>query len=815
MVSRQAVFTALSICLFASVLPAQQDRITATIDARHSVLIRGSVPRQAEPRYDRGAVEPDFRLANITLFLSRSADQQAALDQLLAELQDPASPNYHNWLTPESYAERFGASAADLDKIAAWLRSHGFAVGYTARGRDFISFSGNAAQVEAALHTEIHRYQLGAETHFANAMDLSLPAAIAPMVAGIMGLHDFHPKAPRKRALPNYDATDGTHYLAPDDFAAIYNLNPLYSYGYLGAGQSIVIVGQSDIDPSDIDAFRSLWGLPPTKIQMVPTGTYPGISPDDAVEADLDLEWAGAVARFANLIFVYSEDADYSAFYAIDNNLAPVISESFGLCEYQVGSNRMGLYNYEPEAQKASTQGITWLVSSGDSGAAGCDYDVDTATQGLGVSLPASVPEVTAVGGTAFNEGSLGYWKSSNGAYGWSALSYIPERAWNDTAAGAGLAASGGGLSAVYKKPAWQTGPGVPNDGMRDVPDISLTASDAHDPYIVVAQGMAMGVGGTSASAPSFAGIVALLNQFLVQNQVQSKSGLGNINPKLYSMAAGGASGVFHDVTTGDNIVPCQADTLDCSDGHFGYKAGVGYDLVTGLGSVDAYNLVTAWAGIPVSATTTTLTASPAIISSGGSAVITATVKAVSGTRSPNGTVSFTVGGNVLGAATLSGSGGSATASLTVFGGQLLTANNTIQAAYGGSPLFTSSSGSTTLTVGTPTAASAVAVTVTPNPVYQHAPDANGGTFTFTIQLKETAGVATSLTGFTVGRVSYAASLSSFFGSTTLAANGTLSAGLEAANIAVPSTMVMVFTGRDASGALWTRQISVPFLAQQ
>jgi hypothetical protein len=241
----------------------------------------------------------------------------------------------------------------------------------------------------------------------------------------------------------------------------------------------------------------------------------------------------------------------------------------------------------------------------------------------------------------------------------------------------------------------------------------------------------------------------------------------------------------------------------------------VGYNLVTGLGSVDAYNLVTAWAGIPVSATTTTLTASPAIISSGGSAVITATVKAVSGTRSPTGTVSFTVGGNVLGAATLSGSGGSATASLTVFGGQLLTANNTIQAAYGGSPLFTSSSASTTLTVGTPTAASAVAVTVTPNPVYQHAPDANGGTFTFTIQLKETAGVATSLTGFTVGGVSYAASLSSFFGSTTLAANGTLSASLEAANIAVPSTMAMVFTGRDASGALWTRQISVPFLAQQ
>ena len=195
-----------------------------------------------------------------------------------------------------------------------------------------------------------------------------------------------------------------------------------------------MIVGQSDIDPSDIATFRSTWGLPPTTIQMVPTGTYPGIT-DDEIEADLDLEWAGAVARFATLIYVYSDDADYSAYYAIDNNLAPVISESFGLCEYQVGSNRLGLYNFQVEAQKGNALGITWLASSGDSGAAGCDYDVATATQGLGVSLPASVPEITAVGGTEFNEGSLSYWSGSNGLYGGSALSYIPEMAWNDTAA--------------------------------------------------------------------------------------------------------------------------------------------------------------------------------------------------------------------------------------------------------------------------------------------------------------------------------------------------------------------------------------------
>jgi subtilase family serine protease len=813
----RSVRAVLSICLFAAVLPAQQDRITATIDARRPVVVRGSVAPQAQPKYDRGAVEPEFRLGGITLMLRPSAAQQAALEQLLAEQQDPASPNYHNWLTPETYAERFGASAADLDKVAAWLRSQGFAVQYTARGRDFITFSGTASQVQAALHTEIHRYQVGAETHFANSTDLFLPAAIEPMVAGVIGLQDFRPKAARKKALPHYTGTDGSHYLLPDDLATIYNLSPLYNYGYTGAGQSLVIVGQSDIDTTDIDTFRSSWGLPPTTIQMVPTGTYPGVTGDE-IEADLDLEWAGAVARLATLIYVYSDDVTYSAYYAVDNNLAPVISESFGLCEYVVGSNRMGLYYFQVEAQKANALGITWLASSGDSGAAGCDYDVATATQGLGVSLPASVPEITAVGGTEFDEGSLNYWSSGNGLYGGSALSYIPETAWNDTVEsellGGTIAATGGGVSSVYKKPAWQAGPGVPNDGARDVPDIALAASNGHDPYIIVTEGAVGGVGGTSAAAPSFAGMIAVLNQYLVQNKVQTKPGVGNINPKLYSMAAGSTSGIFHDVTTGDNIVPCLAGTANCANGQLGYTAGVGYDLVTGLGSVDAYNLITAWGGLPVAATTTTLTASPATISAGGSAVLTATVKAASGTTSPTGTVSFTLGTNLLGAATLAGSGGTATASIRVSGGQLVAANNTVQAYYGGNLTFSSSSAAATIGLGNPTAASSVVASVTPDPVYQQAPGANGATFSFTIQLSETAGVPTTVTGFTFDGVNFSGSIAGFFGSSSLPALGTLSANLKAGNIPVPSSVVMVFTGRDASGTAWSRQIAVPFLPQ-
>lgn len=802
------------LCLFASVSSAQPDRITAPIDGRRSVLVRGSVPYRARPAYDQGPVDSGFPLGNITLLLKPSARQQADLEQLLAQQQDPASPNYHKWLTPEEYATRFGASSADLEQIADWLRSQGFSVRYTARGRDFISFSGTAGQVETALHTPIHRYRIGAETHFSNAGDLALPAAVEPMVGGILGLDDFHPRPHHKRAFPTFTGADGTHYLLPDDLATIYDFMPMYSYGYLGDGQSIVIVGQSDVDLTDVQSFRDTFGLPATRIQMVPTGNYPGFDPNGEVEADLDLEWAGAVARSAQLIFVYSDDANYSAFYAIDNNLAPVISESFGLCEYQIGSNRMGLASFEPEAQKANALGITWLVSSGDSGAAGCDDGVPVATQGMGVSLPASIPEVTAVGGTEFNEGGGSYWSNGNGLYGGSALSYIPETSWNDTVALGSLAASGGGVSSIYRKPSWQAGPGVPADGARDVPDVSLAAASAHDPYLVVSQGSVIGVGGTSAAAPSFAGMVALLNEYLVKNQVQSNAGLGNINPKLYSLAAGGATGIFHDITTGNNIVPCQAGTPNCDSGQFGYRAGPGYDLVTGLGSVDAFNLFTTWSGLSVTSTTTSLTAAPPTMLPGGSTMLTAAVKAAGGSRTPAGVVTFTSGANTLGAVALAGSGGTASASLTIYGGQLLAASNTIQANYGGSPIFSPSSATTIVTVGPASTASAVTLSITPNPVYQQPPDANGATFSFTIKLTETAGVPTTVTGFIFDGVSYTGSLEQFFGNTSLPAHGTVSASLSASNIPVPSSVNILFTGRDAGGTTWTRQLAVPFLPQ-
>ena len=527
------------------------------------------------------------------LMFRRSSAQQTALDQLLLEQQTLSSPNYHNWLSPDQFGDRFGLSRNDTAKIASWLQSEGLAVDEISRGRNWVEFSGTAGQIQTALRTTLRRYRIDGELHFANAVEPSVPQVVEPLVAGVLGLDDFRPNSPRSPALPLYSSISGSHSLAPDDFATIYNLNPLYNSGYDGSGQSIVVVGQSAINLADIQQFRSTYNLPKNdpQIVLVPGSVDPGRNSSEA-EADLDLEWAGAVARKASLIYVYSPNAlTISIPYAINQNLAPVITYSFGTCEpHRAPSTTASIRGL---AQQANAQGITWLVSSGDSGAASCDpafqSSLPSASQGLSVSFPASLPEVTGVGGTQFDPGSGTYWSASNSINSASALSYIPETSWNGSGP-SGLSASGGGFSINFARPSWQTGPGVPAGNSRAVPDISMSAGGAGVSYRVVYEGQTVLVLGTSAGTPSFAAIVALVNQYQLANGVQTQSGQGNINPNLYSLAQTTA-GVFHDITTGNNIVACVVGTTDCSTGSFGYSAGPGYDLVTGLGSVDGYNL--------------------------------------------------------------------------------------------------------------------------------------------------------------------------------------------------------------------------------
>ncbi len=675
--------------------PAQSGRITRPVDNQTRTAVAGNIHPKALSAAlagnDQGRVAPSLDIPYITLALAPSASQQAALDKLLVEQQTPGSPNYHHWLTPEEYGQQFGVNDADLGKITEWVQQQGLQVVSVARGRSWIAVGGTAAQVESAFHTEIHNYLVGGETHYANASAPSVPAAFGSVVKAIRGLNDFRLK-PRLRApsskadpaKPNYTSGQGVHYIAPDDLASIYDVAPLYNAGINGTGQKIAIAGQIQVNLSDIEAFRGKFNLPANDPQtlLVPGSRSPGSSATsgDLAESDLDLEWSGAVAPNATIIFVYSGDVMTSLQYAIDQKLAPVVSVSYGSCEQETPASE---YNaFVQWGEQANAEGMTWFAASGDNGGADCN---DSQNPGLAVDLPGSVPEVTSVGGTEYTEGSGAYWSATNNANGASALSYIPEMSWNDSAADSEPSASGGGASILFSKPSWQTGPGVPADNARHVPDVSLNASDAHDGHLVYTSGSLQVYGGTSLSAPSFAGLTALLNQKL------GSGGVGNINPNLYSLARSNA-GIFHDVTTGNNIVTvaCSRRQPDCGATPVGYNAGVGYDQTTGLGSVDGYKLVMGWNGQPVAPpppstplTNVTLLSNLSTVAQNDVVYLTATVSGAGGTT-PSGSVSFSIASTSLGSAALTGSAGVATATLAVNGLQLPVGTGTITATYNG-----------------------------------------------------------------------------------------------------------------------------------
>ena len=660
-------------------------------------------------------------LESLRLALKPSADQQAALDQLLEAQQDPSSPDYHHWLTPEEYADRFGTSADDINKITQWLQQQGFQVTGVARARNVISFSGTAGQIAAAFGAEIHRYQINGQTYFANATEPSIPDALGSVVLGIRGLHNFRMKPllkPRSTSgapadLPAYTSpTSNNHYTSPDDFATIYDLKPLYTAGIDGSGQKLVVAGQTQINLSDIEQFRTTFNLPPNdpQVTLVPNTPDPGISSNDLPEADLDVELSGAVAPGATVLFVYSNDVMNAVQYAIDQNLAPVLTVSYGSCETE--TPRSDALTFQSWARQANAQGITWLAASGDSGGADCIGPGTTTDGGASVDVPASIPEVTGLGGSEFNEGIGIFWGSNNNVNSGSALSYIPEMVWNDSTSG-NPASGGGGASVFFLKPSWQTGAGVPNDNARDVPDISLAASADHDGFIVYTGGKRQIYGGTSVASPSFAGIAALLNHYLVSHGQQSTPGLGNINLKLYGLAQTAPS-AFHDITAGNNIVTvtCGVRSRNCVSGSYGFNAGPGYDLASGLGSVDAQAFFSAWSSQSGSITRRTpsmvLSAGASSIPSSGSTTVTATLSSSAG-GVPTGRVTFSWGTTSLGTATLSGAANLASATITVSGGQLAVGTDSITAQYSGDTAYTSATASITINVTAGTSAPSIA----------------------------------------------------------------------------------------------------------
>ena len=709
------------------------DRITSNLSTADAVALKGSLHPLARAEFDRGRVSGVTKVPHMTLVFTPSATQLADLKSLLAAQQNPGSSSYHQWLTPAQYAARFGMSNADIAAAEAWLQAQGFAIFDVSKGRDAIYFSGTVAQVEAAFRTEVHQYQVNGTMHLANSTALTLPAALATAVSGVRGIAQFPPhpmhsavRRPSANAVKPqfYSTISQENYLVPDDITTIYDIKALYSAGYTGTNQTIAIVGQSAIATADIDAFRTASGLAikePVQVLVPNTGVSAVGSDED--EADIDLEWSGAIAPDATIYFVYTgNDSSSDVFdamnYAIDNVTAPVISISYGECEFYAGSLAQ---TFEPIFMKANAQGQTILASAGDTGATGCDSGVTgttvaPATEGLQISYPASSAYVTAMGGTEFNEGSGSYWNTTNNADMGSALSYIPEMAWNDTATSnaqsppGGFASTGGGASTLFGKPSWQVAAGVPNDGARDNPDISLDAANFHDAFLFCTAGSCTNgfrdasndltaAGGTSFDAPVFAGILTLINQ------KNSSAGAGNINPELYSLSAS-APTAFHDVTVGNNEQPCASGSIDCASGttEIGYAAAAGYDLATGLGSIDAYNLANVFAATnPVGpgaliVTGTTLTAATSTPITGTAVTFTASVTSASGTATPSsGTVAFTVDGGTAVAAMLTNGIATYAATFSTVGA------HSVSAAYAGDATYAASTASLAVTVASST----------------------------------------------------------------------------------------------------------------
>ena len=784
--------------LAATVLSAQTPtpRIQAEISSSSATVLPGSQHPLAKAEYDSGRVPASTRMNGISLYFSRSAAQQADLEALIAAQQTPGSPQFHQWLTPDQFAARFGMAQSDLDRVQTWLQQQGFSIDSVARSRNVIRFSGTAGQVEQAFQTQMHYYSVGGAKHFAPSTALTLPTALVSVVSGVRNLDDFRPRpmivtSQKGRALPSFTSSvSGSVFLAPGDVKVAYDMNPLIGAGTNGTGQTIAVMGQSSIVASDIENFESAAGLTvkdPTQV-IVPGSGSPQTFAGDEGESDLDLEWSGGIAPGAQIDFIYTgSDTTFGVFdslqYAVDEKIGNILSLSYGICEAQL----QGTAALESVLQQAATQGQSVVAASGDSGSTACYEGIPTTQNGLpplttqealAVSYPASSQYATGVGGTEITTAddastNSTYWEGQASTDEITSLkTYIPEVVWNDdiAAIGAGatsLSAGGGGVSTLYTtKPTWQTGvPGIPADGKRDVPDVSFYASPDLPGYLfctsdtsdwapasagAAAQAASCNsgfrdgstqdltiAGGTSFATPVFAGMVAILNQ-----EKGYTAGQGLLNPTLYTLAANStsyASG-FHDVTTGNNACPSSLGANYCSGAaETDYPAGAGYDLATGLGSIDLANLAaaTGWpAASTLIGTTTSVAAATPTPAASTNDVVTITVSSPTGASAPTGNVTLSIDG---GGTAYNSSGSTQTVALTssgTAGTATYTANfasagvHSIVAQYAGDSTHAASSGSVSITIaGTSSGKGTIALAATGVTVAQ----GSAGTSTITV----------------------------------------------------------------------------------
>ncbi len=680
------VLSTMAIAASASALPTAIPLVKGVVDDNVTLRLTGDLPGILAKTHDAGVVADSTALPHIRLALTRPANLQTVLDKLVHDQQVRGSADFHHWLTPGDL-RAYGPAQADIDRVTSWLTSHGLTVNSVSPSGMLIDFGGTAGDVAAAFHTTLHNVTLGTETHMSNMKAPSIPAALAPVVRGVT-LANFFPKPAMRRAVPSLTSTGqyGTFYaVAPADFATIYNVSPLrgsnnfYGAPITGKGVTLAMVEQTKIKTADWDTFRSTFGLSGyagTLTQTHPGDcTPPGIT-GDVGEAALDVEWSGAVAPDADIIEASCAGTgpyEFGVLTTLQNLVergtkATILSISYEGQEVAFG------FAFESAwvnlLEEGAAEGISIFVASGDNGTSADRNEIDS--QGLFVNGLADSAYNVSVGGTDFYDTALGetakYWHNSNDAGGKSVVSYVPEIPWdnacsssiiwkyvgaasaialcNDTSFSSdqnGVGGSGS-QSVYYAKPDWQllTIPGMPNDGVRDQPDVSLFAANGiwgHF-YIfcmsIIEEGGAKcdyknqsdlfgnAAGGTSFASPAFAGITALIAETFGPG-----AKLGNPAPEFYTVANGqyntalglsqcnatlgnksSSACVFHDITAGDNSEPCYAGTTGCKTnaastagigvmatkvngkGVYAYPAKPGDRLATGLGSVNVTNLL-------------------------------------------------------------------------------------------------------------------------------------------------------------------------------------------------------------------------------
>jgi subtilase family serine protease len=799
-------------------------QVTRAVDTSQVRALPNHLPLWAKPANNAGLVPADQALDQMTIVLARSPQQEQAFDQFLADQQNPASPNYHHWLTPVEVGQRFGLSDQDIASVTGWLQSQGLHVNWVSPSRIFIGFGGTAADIGRAFQTEMHYYKVNGVQRMSVSSDPMIPQALVPVIKAVRGLYTIEEKpqvhaAPAQSASPQETTAGGSHYLSPADFATVYDIPASLT----GAGITIGIVGRSRVNTADLDNFTSKTGIPSITSRLTtvvpPNTTDPGSPltacsaspcnvPEDQLEATLDVMRAGSTAQGANLLLVVDTsgnggDIGADAQYLVNASSPPqVMSISFGLCEHSAGQS--GVTFWDSLFKSATAEGISVFVSSDDSGASGCDASFTTPPASPLANSPnyiCSSSYATCVGGTEFADWSnpSTYWSSSNGTNLSSVRSYIPEGAWNeplDSNSSPVVASSGGGVSLLVATPSWQTGTGVPGKVGRYTPDIAFSAS-GHDGYFgcLAAAGTANSsscvtvsgsfgfeyFSGTSAAAPGMAGITALLDQKLGSAQ-------GNLNPSLYAMAAS-VPAAFHDVTGATSGVSnCSVNTpsmcnnsipsaTGLSGGQAGFLVTAGYDEVTGLGSLDAGTFISAYAASATKTTpTVTVTPSASTITTAQSLTVTVAVSGGTGGATPTGAVTLTSGSySSVATALVSGS-----ATITVAVGSLTAGTDTLTAAYtpdsSSSSTYNSATGTASVTV---TSSSKTTPTVTVTPSASTLTTAQS--LTVTVAVSGGSGSATPTGSVTLTSGSYTSAATTLVsGSATITvAAGSLTAGTD------------------------------------